>query len=60
MLKRIKKIFDKEIKIDSKSNFTWEVKHSFIVFINFINEYPDQQLNIYKILQESMIKMLIT
>lgn len=51
MLKKIKRIFDREIKIDVKSNFTWEVKHSFMVFVNFINEYPDQQLGVYKILQ---------
>lgn len=37
MLKRIKRIFDKEIKIDTKTNFTWEVKHSFMVFINNIS-----------------------
>lgn len=60
MLRRVKRVFDREIKTETKTNFTWEVKHSFIVFINFINEYPDQQPNIYKILQESMIKMLIT
>ena len=31
-----------------------------MTFVNFITEYPDKQGNIYKFLQESMIKMLFT
>ena len=43
----------------SNSNFTWEVKHSFLTFLNYVTEYPDQQANVYKLLHESFIKMLI-
>ena len=45
--------------MNSGSNFTWEVKHSFLAFLTFLTEYPEHQANVYKLLHESFIKMLI-
>ena len=62
LLKKIKRVFERDSQIGGNKDgrFTWEVKHSFLTLINFVTEYPEKQGNVYKFLQESMIKMLFT